>query len=77
MWIYRFLFVWDIYKQEDNEKETVIGAKIEIVYLKDRTNFVYKVDRKTFKKMVCTFCIQYPTPHIQASLSEVLVIVCR
>ena len=52
MWIYRFLFVWDIYKQEDNEKETVIGAKIEIVYLKDPTNFVYKVDRETFKEMV-------------------------
>lgn len=52
MWIYRFLFVWDIYKQEDNEKETVIGAKIETVYLKDSKNFVYKVDRETFKKMV-------------------------
>lgn len=52
MWIYRFLFVWDIYKQEDNEREGVIGAKIETVYLKDSTNFVYKVDRETFKKMV-------------------------
>ena len=52
MWIYRFLFVWDIYKQDAIEKEGVISAKIETVYLKDSTNFVYKVDRETFKKMV-------------------------
>ena len=38
---------------------------------------IFQFARKTFKKMVCTFCIQHPTPHIQASLSEVLAIVCR
>lgn len=52
MWIYRFLFVWDMYKQEDDEKEKIVGAKIETVYLKDSTDFVYKVDRETFKNMV-------------------------
>ena len=52
MWIYRFLFVWDMYKQDDNEKEAIIGAKIETVYLKDETGFVYKIDRETFKNMV-------------------------
>lgn len=52
MWIYRFLFVWDMYKQEDDESEKIIGAKIETVYLKDSTDFVYKVDRETFKNMV-------------------------
>ena len=52
MWIYRFLFVWDMYKQDDNDGEKIIQAKIETVYLKDDKGFVYKVDRETFKNMV-------------------------
>lgn len=53
MWLYRFLYVWDIYKQEDDDNESKIkGAKIETVYLKDDTGFVYKVDRDSFKTIV-------------------------
>ena len=52
MWIYRFLFVWEIYKQDDNDGEKIIQAKIETVYLKDDKDFVYKVDRETFENMV-------------------------
>lgn len=59
MWLYRFLFVWDIYKQDDNEQETVVWAKIETIYLKDPTGFVYKVDRETFKKMVAKISKSY------------------
>lgn len=59
MWIYRFLFVWDMYKQDDNEAESIVGAKIETVYLKDDTGFVYKVDRETFKSMVSRISKSY------------------
>ena len=59
MWLYRFLFVWDIYKQDDNERETIIRAKIETVYLKDDTGFVYKVDRETLKSMVDSISKSY------------------
>ena len=59
MWIYRFLFVWDMYKQNDNDKETITGAKFETVYLKDDTGFVYKVDREDFKDMVSRISESY------------------
>ncbi len=53
MWLYRFLYVWDIYKHEDSDEESGIkGAHIETVYLKDNTGFVYKVDRDSFKTIV-------------------------
>lgn len=57
MWLYRFLFIWDIYKQEVGEQEDSVegkikGAKIETVYLKDNSGFVYKVDRENFGDMV-------------------------
>lgn len=53
MWVYRFLFVWDKYIQEaDDKEETIRGAEIKTVYLKDSTGFVYKVDRNAFENMV-------------------------
>lgn len=53
LWVSRFLFVWDIYKQENDDKQECIKtAKVRTIYLKNTKGFVYKVDRNAFEDMV-------------------------
>ena len=59
LWVSRFLFVWDIYKQEDDEQEYILTAKVRTIYLKDTKGFVYKVDRSVFGEMVTRIHEEY------------------
>lgn len=59
LWVSRFLFVWDIYKQEDDKQEYILTAKVRTIYLKDTKGFVYKVDRSVFGEMVTRIHKEY------------------
>lgn len=55
LWVTRFLFVWNIYKQEetvDEDEGRIRTAKVKTIYVKNSSGFIYKVDRDTFEDMV-------------------------
>ena len=58
---------------EDTDLATLAHLEITVAKCSTYSSSLAIFTRKT----VYTFCIQYPTPHIQASLNEVLNIVCR